>query len=312
MGRRKSMKKILKQLIIFAVVLAAIVGAKNVSADEGSDFYLYHQPYLCCGDGNKIRGDVKHVYVFDNPKNLEYTLYCDKVFSDVLSVEPRNSTSVYATVHYEKFLEWRKEHPYHSMLFWTTLSDGRTSATYIDPDDVVEKGNIVFVKKGQEITSKGITYKVTDMEEGAVTAARLAATVSTVKIPAQIEYADRLWDVTAISPSFCKNNKAVKKVIIGSCVRKIGTNAFKGCVNLSSVTVGELVDSIGKNAFYGDKKLKSIIVKSRELSNFHVGANAFKNISSKCVFKVPRDMKNKYKIIFVKKGAGSKIRVVVA
>ena len=308
------MKKILKQLFILAVVLFAIGGAKNVSADEGSSFYLYHRPELCCGDYQKIRGDVKHIYMFDNPQKLKYTLYCNEVFSDVLSVEYRSATSVYVTVHYKELLEWEKdpEHPF-SLLFWTTLSDGRPSATYIDPDEVVEKGKIVLAKKGQEFTLKGITYKVTDVLKGTVTATKLkTSTLSTVKIPEQIKYANRFWDVTEIAPSFCRNNKAVKKVVLGLSVEKIGDNAFRGCVNLTSVTSGYLLKYIGKNAFYGNKNLKSIALQSRSLSNSKVGTNAFKNIYAKCVFKVSKGMESSYKKIFVKKGANSKIRVIAA
>lgn len=312
-GRRKSMKKFLKQLFILAVVLFAIGGAKNVSADEGSSFYLYHRPELCCGDYQKIRGDVKHIYTFDNPQKLKYTLYCNEAFSDVLSVEYRSATSVYVTVHYKEFLKWQEEGRYSYLLFWTTLSDGRSSATYINLRKVVEKGNIILAKKGQEFTLKGITYKVTDVLKGTVTATKLkTSTLSTVKIPEQIKYANRFWDVTEIAPSFCRNNKAVKKVVLGLSVEKIGDNAFRGCVNLTSVTSGYLLKYIGKNAFYGDKKLKSIALQSRELSNSGVGTNAFKNIYTKCVFKVSKGMENSYKKIFVKKGANSKIRVIAA
>ena len=307
------MKKLLKQLFILALVLFTIGSVKDVSADEGSNFYLYHRSELCCGDNNNIRGDVKHIYSFNNPKKLEYTLYCNKAISDVLSVEYRSETSVYVTIHYQKFLEWKadEERNHLSLVFWTTLSDGSTSATYIDSDEVIEKGNIVFVKKGQEITLKGITYKVTDVEKGTVAAVKLkTASLTTVKIPAQIEYADKLYDVTEISSSFCKNNKVVKKVVIGSSVLKIGENAFRGCVNLASVTIGDMVRYIGKNAFYGDKNLKSMVMQSEELSASKVGTNAFKSISSKCVFKVIKGLESKYKKIFVKKGANSKIRVI--
>ena len=307
------MKKILKQLFILTLVLFVMGSVKDVSADEGSNFYLYHRPELCCGDNNNIRGDVKHIYSFNNPKKLKYTLYCNEAISDVLNVEYRSETSVYVTIHYQKFLEWKadEERNHLSLVFWTTLSDGSKSATYIDPDEIIEKGNIVFVKKGQKITFKGITYKVTDVEEGMVAAVKLkTAALTTVKIPAQIEYADRLYDVTEISSSFCKNNKVVKKVVIGSSVLKIGENAFRGCVNLASVTIGDMVRYIGKNAFYGNKKLKSIVIQSGELSASKVGTNAFKNISSKCIFKVTRGLENKYKKIFIKKGASSKIRVI--
>ena len=55
------MKKILKQLFILTLVLFVMGSVKDVSADEGSNFYLYHRPELCCGDNNNIRGDVKPV-----------------------------------------------------------------------------------------------------------------------------------------------------------------------------------------------------------------------------------------------------------
>ena len=126
-----------------------------------------------------------------------------------------------------------------------------------------------------------------------------------IKIPATIKTEDgTVCKVTSISKCAFKNNRRLKKVVIGSNVTAIGTKAFSGCKNLTSVTIGKnvvpigagafsnctkltsltipsKVTKIGSNAFSGCKKLKKLDIKSRKLNAKGLNKRAFKGISTK-------------------------------
>ena len=67
-------------------------------------------------------------------------------------------------------------------------------------------------------------------------------------------------------------------------VTEIGANAFKGMPKLKTVTIGANVTKIGKGAFRDSAKLKTVTIKTKTLKS--VGANAFKSIKTKAVFKL--------------------------
>ncbi len=110
-------------------------------------------------------------------------------------------------------------------------------------------------------------------------------------------------------------NKNVKIVSIPSTVTiggykykvtGIAKNAFKGCKKLTKVTIGKHVTTIGVKAFYGCKKLKNITIKTKKLKLKKVGKQAFKGISSRATFKIPKSKYKNYKNILKKRGAGKK------
>ena len=49
---------------------------------------------------------------------------------------------------------------------------------------------------------------------------------STISIPSSVQINGKKYQVTAISANACKNNKKLKKLVIGSGIQKIGKNAF--------------------------------------------------------------------------------------
>ena len=85
-------------------------------------------------------------------------------------------------------------------------------------------------------------------------------------------------------------------------MEKIGDKAYKGCVALTKYTIGAKVNYIGKNAFNGCTKLKTITVKSELLTSSNVKSGAFKKISAKATFKVPKSKKKEYAKFLPKKG----------
>lgn len=178
-------------------------------------------------------------------------------------------------------------------------------------------------------------YKVTNNEAGNRTVAYvkpLNSKVSTVTIPATITIDGITYKVTAIEKNAFKNNKTLKKIVIGSNVTKIGDNAFYGCIKLKYVTIGKnvttignkafykckalksitipsKVEKIGKQAFYGCKNLKKITIKTKKLTNKRVGSKAFKGIHTKAKIKVPKSKKKAYKSMLKKKGIGKKLTI---
>ena len=84
-------------------------------------------------------------------------------------------------------------------------------------------------------------------------------------------------------------------------------NAFANCKKLKKVTIGTNVKKIGKKAFYKCSKLKSIRVKTTKLTS--VGSNAFKGIYKKAVIKVPKAKMSKYKKLMKKKGQAKTVRI---
>ena len=145
------------------------------------------------------------------------------------------------------------------------------------------------VSVGTKITDKktGNIYKVTSSRSSSQTVAFIGNKVKTsVTIPTTIKIKGATYKVTEISTNAFKNNRKLKKVVIGQNIVRIG-----------------------KNAFYGCKKLTSITIKSSRLTLKNIGKNAFKNTSPKATVKVPKKQKALYNQILKKRGLNKKAKV---
>ena len=145
------------------------------------------------------------------------------------------------------------------------------------------------VSVGTKITDKktGNIYKVTSSRSSSQTVAFIGNKVKTsVTIPTTIKIKGATYKVTEISTNAFKNNRKLKKVVIGQNIVKIG-----------------------KNAFYGCKKLTAITIKSSRLTLKNIGKNAFKNTSPKATVKVPKKQKVLYNQILKKRGLNKKAKV---
>ena len=135
-----------------------------------------------------------------------------------------------------------------------------TSAPTVTPTPSVSVGTKITDKK------TGNIYKVTSSRSSSQTVAFIGNKVKTsVTIPTTIKIKGATYKVTEISTNAFKNNRKLKKVVIGQNIVRIG-----------------------KNAFYGCKKLTSITIKSSRLTLKNIGKNAFKNTSPKATVKVPK------------------------
>ena len=93
---------------------------------------------------------------------------------------------------------------------------------------------------------------------------------TSVTVPKTVKIKGAAYKVTSVAKNAFKNNKKLKKVVIGENITKVNANAFAGC-----------------------KSLKNVTIKSKSLKS--VGKNAFKGINKKAVFKVPAKKLKAYK-----------------
>ncbi len=129
------------------------------------------------------------------------------------------------------------------------------------------------------------TYKVTTSNTVQYVKAS-SKKAKTVKVPSTITVNGVKCQVTSIAPKAMKGNKKLKKVIIPSSIRTIGTQAFAGC-----------------------KNLKNITIQTPYLTKKSVGAKAFKGISNKAVIKVPKKQLKAYQKLLKTKGVSKKVKI---
>lgn len=186
-------------------------------------------------------------------------------------------------------------------------------------------------RKGDVVIRDKKIYKVTSSKTvafGGVT----GNSVTSLKIPNTIKLGSKTYKVTAIATRACIRQSKLKKVVIGTNVKTVGSYAFYGCKKLTTVTIGKNVTSIGKSVFYSCtslkkitipskvssigakafakcKKLSRITIKTTKLKSAKIGSQALKGISSKAVIKVPASKKASYKKILLKRGVTKKMKI---
>lgn len=165
--------------------------------------------------------------------------------------------------------------------------------------------NIKVPKPGETIKVDGNTYKVNS--NNTLTFKRINSGVKKLTIPAAVTIAGQPYNVTAIAAKACPGNNALKKLVIGNKVVKIGNNAFEKCKSLTTLVIGKAVKNIGKKAFYKCKKLKTIKIKTKKLKK--IGKGAFKKINKKAKFKCPKSKKKAYKKKLKKSGIPKKAKI---
>lgn len=145
------------------------------------------------------------------------------------------------------------------------------------------------VSVGKTISDRktGNQYKVTSNNSSNPTIAFTGNKAkSSVTIPATLKINGVTYKVTEISANAFKNNKKLKKLIVGTNIVKISKNAFYGCKNLTSITI-----------------------KTSRLTLKNIGTNAFKNTSPKATVKVPKKQKVLYSQILKKRGLNKKAKI---
>lgn len=133
---------------------------------------------------------------------------------------------------------------------------------------------LAYPKAGTKYTVAGCQYKVT--KAGAeVSLIKANKKAKRVTIPAVIKVNGVTYKVTSIGAKAFNGNKKLKKVTIGTNIKKISNNAFFKCKSLKTVTI------------------KSVLLTKKTASK-----RAFKGVGKKMVIKVPKKMKKVYVKIF--------------
>lgn len=114
-------------------------------------------------------------------------------------------------------------------------------------------------------------------------------------------------NIKSIGKNAFKGCTKLNKVTLDKNLEKIESSAFAGCTKLSSITVSAKVKEIGGNAFAGCKNLKKLTIKSTNLKK--VGKNALKNINKKAVIKVPAKKRSAYKKLLKNKGQAKTVKI---
>lgn len=129
--------------------------------------------------------------------------------------------------------------------------------------------------KVKPVPKKGSTHKVGSVKYKVTASTSKTRTVtvwrpakknsSSIKIPSTVKLNGYSFKVTEISDKAFKNQKKLKKVTLGSNIKKIGKESFQGCKKLNRVTISsKVLKSIGKNAFKNtDKKIKVTVPKKK-------------------------------------------------
>lgn len=130
----------------------------------------------------------------------------------------------------------------------TTSKD---SSINVENDTPKTTDSITEYKVGKTYTSGSYKYKILSKS----TASFVGITnkkLTTVKIPATVKFGKKSYKVTEIGKNTFKGNKKIKKITIGSNVKKIGTKAFMNCKALRKMSIKtKNLKSVGKAAFKG-------------------------------------------------------------
>ena len=199
--------------------------------------------------------------------------------------------------------------PTRSGYKFTGWYSSKTGGTKITAETKVTEKMTIYARwnpaKGTQFSYGNLKYKVvkkaTLKAKGTVeVVAPVRKTLTKITIPKTAKSGVFTYSVESIKKNAFKNNKKLESVVIGDNVKKIGNNAFYGCTSLKTAVLGKNITEIGSKAFCNDKHLRTITIRSKKLKK--VGSNAFKNIYSKAVIKVPSAKVIAYKNILEGKG----------
>ena len=99
--------------------------------------------------------------------------------------------------------------------------------------------------------------------------------------------------VTSIENYAFNSCSSLSSITIPSGVTSIGGYSFQSCSSLSSVTIPNSVTSIGSSAFRYCSSLSSVTIESTTKLTYNT--NAFQNIASNAVLRVPSNLVDAYK-----------------
>lgn len=144
------------------------------------------------------------------------------------------------------------------------------------------RGNCMFcgakLSKGSSIECNASKYIATSSKE-VTYCGPISKTVTSIKVPAQIEYHGVCYKVTKIKSSCCAKLNKLKSVSLGDNIVNIGSKAFYACKKLKTLKcTSSVLKKIGSQAFRDCVRLKTVSFVSKKLSS--LGTNSFKGCVS--------------------------------
>lgn len=161
----------------------------------------------------------------------------------------------------------------------TSDKDDKNPSTSTTPSTSDKDSDTIPIKEtlakvGTKYTIGGNQYTVIKAGEE-VRFSKANAKKKSVTIPAIIKADGISYKVTEVGANAFKNNKNVKKVVIGANVVKIANKAFNKCPNL-----------------------KSVVIKTTLLTKKTASKKCFSKVNKKMVIKVSKKSKKTYAKIF--------------
>lgn len=141
------------------------------------------------------------------------------------------------------------------------------------------------VRKGQVFDDGKLKYKVTSVEN---------KTVSVIGSVNEKETSVVIKSSVKLSGISCK-------------ITAVAKNAFRNNRNLKKAVIGKNVKTIGSKAFYKNSKLKDVTVKTSKLKS--VGKDAFKGIDKNAYINVPNKKAAKYRKLFKNAGQSQTVKI---
>ncbi|MCD7826656.1 MAG: cellulase family glycosylhydrolase [Clostridiaceae bacterium] len=240
-------------------------------ADSGGPINAWEAGKTILGDSDITVNKSNYYFSFTNTDAsvLEITFE----LSDLLTEDG----SVFNTVPTEAPTETPTE---------TAAADASVTETPAADTSATEAPASSLPKKNSTKTVSGAKYLVTKSSATSGTVTYVASTkkkAASVSIPSTVKINGYTFKVTAIQKNAFKGNKYLKKVTIGSNIKKIGAKAF-----------------------YNAAKLKTVKINSKSLTS--VGSKAFKGTYKKASVTVPKAKYAKYKKLLKKAGLSSKAK----
>ena len=137
------------------------------------------------------------------------------------------------------------------------FADGEV--TEIEPTTTVsEDDETTKTLNAQNEDDQGVTYTLNN--DGTATVSACDRTVTSIKIPSNVESNGKTYTVTSIGNAAFSMCYDLTSVDIPDGVTSIGNSAFSECYNLTSIDIPDSVTSIGDFAFYFCTGLTSVTI----------------------------------------------------
>ncbi|BBF44860.1 L-fuconate dehydratase [Lachnospiraceae bacterium KM106-2] len=183
---------------------------------------------------------------------------------------------------------------------WNTKPNG-TGKSYVPGGKFAITNNVtLYAQWKTNYTKSSLKYKVVGNKVVSCTGTTNKS-MKKIKIANNITYKGITYKVTSVGKNAFKGNSKVISVSIPNKVKTLNDFAFYGMKNLSKVTIGNGLTKIGKHVFCHAKKNCVIVISSSKLKTVGSPQNHY---AVPMIIKVPKNKVKAYKKLFMKNTKG--------